>query len=178
MVKKIQSETVIKKKKRINSIYSESTSYQDNWIDNDVHKLSNLTKEEKIKKAQLLVNWAVECDKAYAIEQWCIYLGRMDDTTLYKWSEEIPEVKYLVDQAKKAIGLRREFQAIGADDKRKLDAPHVMRYLHQWLPRYKKHEEFMAELSKKDEQVPTKIEVVLERYPQSPLVKDKKDEDL
>lgn len=173
MVKKIQTDTVINKKKRINNIYNEARAYQGDWIDNDIHKLCNFTVEEKIKKAQLLVNWATQSPQAYSIEQWCIYFGKMNDATLCKWAEEIPEVRYLLDQAKQAIGLRRELQAIGADDKRKLDAPHVMKYLHQWLPRYRKHEEFMAELSKKEEAKPQNITVVLDKYPESPIVKDK-----
>lgn len=170
---KIQAEKDLKKKKRINNIYNEWTDGQENWIDNDQHKLSNFTLEEKIKKAKLLAKWAMECPDAYSVEDYCLYVARMNDSTLYGWAEDIEEVRYWVDIAKKAIGSRREKQAIGADRNVKLDAPHVMKFLHHWLPRYHKHEVFMAELSKKSEDKPQNITVVLDKYPESDIVKDK-----
>lgn len=170
---KSQTEKVIVKKKRINTIYNEETFGQNSWFDLDVHKLSNFTKEEKIAKAKRLAQWAINEEKAYSVEQWCIYIAQMNDSTLYRWGKEIQEVQYFIDIASQAIGLRREAQASGIDPHKRLDRAAIMPYLHHFLDRYKRHEVFMAELSKKSEDKPQNITVVLDKYPESPIVKDK-----
>lgn len=168
---KIQSEKVFKKKKRINNIYNDVAT--NNLSILEEFRISNRTVEQKIAKAQDFYLQARSNGNIYSLEDWCHYYGLVSTRTIQRWADEIPEIAELLEMGKEAIGLRREKQAIGADPNRKLDAPYVMKYLHQWLPRYHRHEVFMAELSKKSEDKPQNITVVLDKYPESPIVKDK-----
>lgn len=161
----------MKKKKRINNIYNDPAFNNQSILEE--FRISNRTKEQKIAKAKDFFLQARSNGNIYSLEDWCIYYGLVNTSTIHEWVKEIPEVAEFVSMGKEAIGLRREKQAIGADDSRKLDAPHVMKYLHHWLPRYKRHEEFMAELSKKDEQQPAVIKVNIVPFEESPLVPDK-----
>ncbi len=92
-------------------------------------------------------------------------------TTWYEWIGRCPELKSAQTQVKEMIAIRRERGAM----QNKYNSGMVMRMQHYYKREWKEAEEWRSSLSAKNEAVAQQpIQVILERYPDSPLVPMKK----
>jgi hypothetical protein len=87
-----------------------------------------------------------------------------------KWLERCPELKEARDLVRDMIAERRECGGL----KFKYSAPLIMKMQHLYDPEWKESEEWRAKLAPKAENNAQPIQVVLERFPDSPLVPVKK----
>lgn len=87
-----------------------------------------------------------------------------------RWLQRCPELKEAQELVRDMIAERREFGGL----KLKYSAPLIMKVQHLYDPEWKESEVWRASLAPKSESITQPIQVVLERFPDSPLVPVKK----
>ena len=95
---------------------------------------------------------------------------RIPNQTWDTWIQRCPELKAARDLVRDMIAERRECGGL----KFKYSAPLIMRMQHLYDQDWKESEVWRASLAPKSESITQPIQVVLERFPDSPLVPVKK----
>lgn len=117
-----------------------------------------------------MIHWAKEDNNALRLSAFFLKKN-IPRTYLYKWRDEFPVFKLAFHEAMQAIGSRREEGAI----KKVYDAGMIKFMQPLYDEEWKKTEEWRATLSKEHERQGN-IKVVIEQFPSSDLVPEKKDE--
>lgn len=125
-----------------------------------------------IKKiAKDLIHWADTEPKTYKITQF-LKKYRLHTEAFYRWCKRVPE---LDDARKYALGRIGERREIGALEK-ELDSAMVRSTMAHYDTDHRKLMEWEASLKAKEEEKKNNVTVILEKYPESNMVPEKKDE--
>lgn len=119
-----------------------------------------------------LTQWALNDDDALTIRQFFNERG-IGEHSVQLWQEKSPEFKAACKLAMSAIGTRREIGGI----KKKFDSNFVSSSMAHYLKEYKALAEWRAALRQKEEAKNETKVVVIERYPSTPEVPVKQEND-
>lgn len=145
-------------------------SWKKNWRDFDT-KLCPIPDKDISVLATQLEDFAVNTDAIKITE--FLTEKRISYQVFYNCAERHPELARAIQFAKIVIGDRRERRGLEG----KYNANMVMSTMAIYDPEYKNHYEWKVKLAKENkEQSETKI-VVIEKYPESPMVPQKKEID-
>lgn len=144
----------------------------DEYFDAASYKRTPMTDIGLKKLGRDLTQWALHDDDALTIRQFFNERG-MGDNSIEKWQKKSPEFKAACKLAMSAIGTRREIGGI----KKKFDSNFVSSSMAHYLKEYKALAEWRSALrDKADAKNETKV-VIIERFPSTPEVPIKKDND-
>ncbi len=144
----------------------------DEYFDPISYKRTPMTDIGLKKLGQDLVQWALHDDDALTIRQFFDARG-IGGSSVAKWQEKCPKFKAAYKLAMSAIGTRREIGGI----KKKFDSNFISSSMAHYLKEYKFLAEWRAGLrQKEDAKNETKV-VIIERFPSSPEVPVKQDDD-
>lgn len=116
-----------------------------------------------------LKNWAESDSKAFTLNQFCRLEG-IPRSSLYELAEKFTEVRDAIDYAMLAIADRRITGAIT----RELDGKYSHFHLQIYDPEVRREMEWQASLAAKEEEQAGNITVVMQDFPASPLVPERK----
>lgn len=120
--------------------------------------------------ASEMVEWAFNDPDALRLSAF-FQMKKIPREYLYRWRDRFPIMKSAVEEAMLAIGMRREKGAI----KKEYDAGTIKFMQPLYDEDWKKTEEWRASLGRDEERVGN-IKVVIEQFPSSDLVPEKKNE--
>jgi hypothetical protein len=136
-------------------------------------KLIPITKETLDRLAENGERWAMNNPKAYKVAQFCIEQG-IPERTWDRWQMVSPRLKEANDNMNMIIGCRREEGLI----ERRFDSGSTMFMMPHYDSNWKRMCEWRASLKPKEgEGKGSETFVVIEKYPNSALVPEKKDEE-
>jgi hypothetical protein len=158
-----------KKKEKV-AIKTKSSSYPetirtpnerffDEYLNLNTWKMTPLTISFIQKLGEELLTWAQTDPNALTLDQWQVANG-VCDTTKYRWIEKYPSFKLAWQQAKKALGVRREVGAINRKYEVSMISNVMAHYSHVW----KDTAEWRAKLKGDAENKPERTIVVLPSY--------------
>jgi hypothetical protein len=118
-----------------------------------------------------LIDWATNNEDALKMTQFYTKHG-LNSHTIDRWCERVPFFREAIEHAKKIIGDRREIGAL----KKKYSESIVSASMAFYDPEWKALLEWRAKLARNEEDSSGVKFVVLEKFPDSPLVAEKKKE--
>lgn len=116
-----------------------------------------------------LKGWSETDEKAFTINQFCVREG-IPRSTLYEMAEKIEEVRDALDYALLSIADRRQIGAIT----REIDGKYSLFQIQRYDPEIRREMEWQASIAQKDDAQTGNITVVMQDFPASPLVPERK----
>lgn len=144
----------------------------DEYFDAASYKKTPMTDLGLKKLGQDLTQWALKDDDALTIRQFFNERG-IGDASIERWQKKSSQFKAACQLALSAIGTRREIGGI----KKKFDSNFVSSSMSHYLKEYKALAEWRAALRHREEAKNETKVVIIERFPSSPEVPVKKDND-
>lgn len=168
--KKANTSTIAPKKK---TTKKRPYTYFDEYRDLFTGRMKPVSDAFLDRLSQDLIDWVIKEEHALILKVFFREKG-IGYRTAQKWAKRSPRLREAMDDAKDVIGSRREIGAL----MRIYDSGMVKLIQHFYDPEWKKSEEWRAELkAKQDEKAKNNnIQWVLEKFPNSKLVPEKKDD--
>jgi len=171
MALKKRSTSTIASKKRV--CKKKPAPYFDQYRDLFTMKMKPVPESFIHRLAKDLIDWAMNNEDALVLRDFFFSKG-IGDGVANAWARRHPVLKDAFTQAKFMIGSRREKGAI----KKQYDVSMVKASMPRYDPDWKEDEIWRAELKQKQEEKTqqSNIQWVLEKFPNSPVVPEKKED--
>jgi hypothetical protein len=164
--------TEVKPQHSMNRVKSSKIELLEEYYNYNSQRLIPITKETLERLARNAEQWSINNDRAFKVKQFMVEQG-IAETTWRRWCKICPRLKEANDNMKTVIGCRREVGVI----ERKYEPGSIIAMMPHYDDDWKDNAEWKSNLSKKeDDSKGGETFVVIEKYPDSHLVPEKKDE--
>lgn len=141
------------------TIRTPNERFFDEYLNLNTWKMTPLTISFIQKLGEELLVWAQTDPNALTLDQWQVANGVCDETK-YRWLEKYPSFKLAWQQAKKALGVRREVGAIN----RKYEVSMISNVMAHYSNVWKDNAEWRAKLKGDAENKAERMIIVVPSY--------------
>lgn len=165
--------TIAKPQHSMNQVKASKIEFLEDYYNYNSQRLIPVTKETLERLSINGEQWAICNERALKVKQFLVEQG-IPETTWRRWCKICPRLQLANDNMKTVIGCRREVGVI----ERKFEPGSIIAMMPHYDDDWKDNAEWKSSLNKKEE-AGKSVEtfVVIETYPDSHLVPEKKEDE-